>query len=188
MFDKTKHYLINGDIKAIRALDEMGLLDRRDENICMHAADNIKCLSFLRGRGYSWNENTPIHAIKKNNLECFRYAIDNGCPCGPRLKYHLIKRAGTEFLGHIFAKDKSQWNTWASACAAGYGRLDNLKFLKENGCPWDEKTPFYSYINGQIACLEYALTQKCPFDGALVEQCEKRGDKKTLALLNKLNK
>ena len=46
--------------------------------------------------------------------------------------------------------------------AATEGHLDCLKYLYENGCPWDEMTTYGAVIGGHLDCLKYAYENGCP--------------------------
>ena len=48
--------------------------------------------------------------------------------------------------------------------AAKNGHLECLKYLHENGCPWDEKTCSKAAENGQLECLKYAHEKGCPWN------------------------
>src|SRR5438105_4179141 len=50
------------------------------------------------------------------------------------------------------------------ATAALYGQLDCLKYLHENGCPWDSFTCYHAAGNGHLDCLKYAHENGCPWD------------------------
>ena len=39
-----------------------------------------------------------------------------------------------------------------------------LKYLRENGCPWDEEDLFLAAENGHLECLKYAREKGCPWD------------------------
>ena len=47
-------------------------------------------------------------------------------------------------------------------CAAMFGHLPALKYLHENGCPWDTNTCFCAAYNKQWDCLQYLVDNKCP--------------------------
>ena len=46
--------------------------------------------------------------------------------------------------------------------AAGYGHLPALKYLHENGCPWDGNTCFYAAERKRWDCFQYTVDNKCP--------------------------
>ena len=45
--------------------------------------------------------------------------------------------------------------------AAVNGHLPALKYLHENGCPWDWGTCYYAADNKRWDCLQYAVDNKC---------------------------
>jgi len=51
--------------------------------------------------------------------------------------------------------------------AANTGELECLMYLRENGCPWDERTCVVAAGNGHSACLAYARENGCPWDSSL---------------------
>ena len=42
------------------------------------------------------------------------------------------------------------------------GTCPALKYLHENGCPWDSGTCYYAANNEHWDCLQYAVDNKCP--------------------------
>ena len=46
--------------------------------------------------------------------------------------------------------------------AAEKGHLPALKYLHENGCPWDRWTCSYAATYEHWYCLQYAVDNKCP--------------------------
>jgi hypothetical protein len=53
------------------------------------------------------------------------------------------------------------WNILTPAKAAENGHLDCLKYAYENGCPWDERTTERAAENGKLDCLKYAYENGC---------------------------
>ena len=48
--------------------------------------------------------------------------------------------------------------------AAKGGHLEVLKWLRENGCPWDEETCRYAAYGGHFEVLKWARANDCPWD------------------------
>ena len=46
--------------------------------------------------------------------------------------------------------------------AAKYGNLENMKWLKEQGCPWDSYTFKYAARNGNLENMKWLKEQGCP--------------------------
>jgi hypothetical protein len=56
------------------------------------------------------------------------------------------------------------WNEWTCASAAFNGHLETLKWARENGCPWNEWTCANAAKNGQIETLKWARENGCPWN------------------------
>ena len=53
--------------------------------------------------------------------------------------------------------------------AALAGHFEVLKFLHQNGCPWNKETCEYAAFELHLEVLKYAHTHGCPWDD---ETCE----------------
>ena len=51
-----------------------------------------------------------------------------------------------------------------SSVAAGNGHLHVLKYLHENGCPWNEGTCSSAAKGGHLDVLKYARENGCPWN------------------------
>ncbi len=51
---------------------------------------HLTCLSHLHKTGYTWNWQTPHHAIQCGHLACLKYALANGCPSLFWLDFGLV--------------------------------------------------------------------------------------------------
>ena len=56
------------------------------------------------------------------------------------------------------------WDEKTCYCAAMEGNLDVLKYAHENGCPWDEWTCSNAAKGGHMNVLEYAHENGCPWE------------------------
>ena len=50
--------------------------------------------------------------------------------------------------------------------AAYNGHLECLRYLHENGCPWDGWTCIFAAKYGHLYCLQYAHENGCPWDSS----------------------
>ena len=56
------------------------------------------------------------------------------------------------------------WDERTCWSAAEKGHLECLKYAREHGCDWDGGTCFYAASNGHLECLKYAHEHWCPWD------------------------
>ena len=48
--------------------------------------------------------------------------------------------------------------------AAKRGKIESLKCLRANGCPWNERTCMYAAKGGHLKVLQWARQHRCPWD------------------------
>ena len=60
------------------------------------------------------------------------------------------------------------------AAAAG-GQLEEFKFLRAAGCPWDEETCAHAALGGHLDVLKWARAIGCPWDGGTCAHAALRG-------------
>ena len=56
------------------------------------------------------------------------------------------------------------------------GNVELLKFLRENGCPWDRFTCYKAAENGHLECLKYAHENGCPWGWKICSSAAENGD------------
>jgi hypothetical protein len=67
------------------------------------------------------------------------------------------------------------WNEDACAIAAKGGHVEVLKWLHENGCPWNKRTCAYAANEGQLEMLQYLRENGCPWDEQTCTHAMERG-------------
>ena len=128
-----------------------------------------------------------LEAIKKHNLEIFKYlcenlVIEDYVYCYV-VKYNFMTGLNFLYLNkypisasvavtaskcgykHIleYYKDTINKKFTIQCCefAAKYGYLDCLQYLHENGCKWTKNTTRMAATNNHLNCLEYAHKNGC---------------------------
>jgi|TARA_B110000902_G_scaffold198423_1_gene225226 hypothetical protein len=56
------------------------------------------------------------------------------------------------------------WDEWTCACAADGGHLEMMQWAHANGCPWDWKTCAWAANSGHREVLQWAHANGCPWD------------------------
>ena len=64
------------------------------------------------------------------------------------------------------------------------GNLDLLKYLHENGCPWDQSTCTCASLVGHLECLQYAHENECPWDEDTCKYAAEKGHLECLKYLH----
>ena len=130
------------------------------KGICNIAAayNNLQCLKYAYDNGDKIDEQTMVNAAKADALGIMRYLHDNKCP----------------------------WNRQVCAAAAEHGHIHCLKYAHDNGCPWDELTIYKAIQNNNFGCLEYACENGCPTDEDTINEACKNNDIRILKYLHEI--
>ena len=139
---------------------------RKDETtfcktFCWKVADTnkLELLKWAREeKKCKWDRRTIHAAAEQGNLEMVKYCIANECPIG----------------------------AFACACAARYGHLEVLKYLREEvKAPWDWRTAAWAAGSGHLHILEYLVERK--FDKYSGFECQFAAEKGHLDCLKYLH-
>lgn len=63
---------------------------------------------------------------------------------------------------------------WDASCAASACNLEVLKYLHENGCPWNWEAYEYAAAYGNVDMIEYLHDNGCPWMGYDACCCQRR--------------
>lgn len=62
--------------------DDFAMGDAKERAACVGFAmvDNLPVLEYLWKQGFNWDERTLLTAVRAHSLECFKFAMEQGCP------------------------------------------------------------------------------------------------------------
>jgi len=123
-------------------------------------------------------ENIGFNKINKDNLRSFK--IKNFCGSISMLEFatdkrnknkYIVNEKTTYYLGNVemfkymkknYLKIKNTKNTFEMA--ASNGNLENMKWLKENGCPWNVLIFAEAALNGNLENMKWLKENGCPWN------------------------
>ena len=139
-------------------------------NWCVTAAryGKLNILKWLQEEKCPWNSDIYVHAASCGHLHILEWAV-NLDPDKSLLRKTTEICAFAARNGHFnivkFARENGfPWDEKTCANAAKIGHFDILKFAQANGCPWDEKTCASAAKNGHFDILKFARDNGCPWD------------------------
>ena len=109
-----------------------------DERACKLAVEynDLKGLQYLREKGAPWDASLPtLCAPRHRDIGLLKFCLSNGCPVN----------------GADACAEASEW-----------GGLEHLKYLRNEGCQWDQRTTQYA---SRVDILRYAVENGCPVNG-----------------------
>ena len=71
----------------------------------------------------------------------------------------------------LFEKHKN----YICVYAAAEGHLEVLKWVRQNGCPWNKRTCAYAALGGNLEVLKWARQNGCPWDNLTCENAARGG-------------
>eukprot|EP00594_Rhizosolenia_setigera_P007421 CAMPEP_0178953208 /NCGR_PEP_ID=MMETSP0789-20121207/8290_1 /TAXON_ID=3005 /ORGANISM="Rhizosolenia setigera, Strain CCMP 1694" /LENGTH=273 /DNA_ID=CAMNT_0020634439 /DNA_START=83 /DNA_END=904 /DNA_ORIENTATION=+ len=117
------------------------------------------------GKYYSGLSKAVLHYNRRDVLEwILADDSEDGCRKPRYLCYFVIRESRVDILCEVFdrangqqLKDLRSHNNYFALCfeAAQHGKLECLKFLRENECEWDEDTWFDEKDKGHEHILQY---------------------------------
>ena len=134
---------------------------------------NLKILKWLHKKNCSWSCNTVNYAAYSGNLRALKFIIKKGCDWNINAFNYACESGNIKNVEYLFKEacndlSKPWWNSTVCAAAAKNGYLNILQFLKEKGCPWNEITTYYAFINNHLDTLIWAIENKCPINVDIV--------------------
>ena len=213
----------NGYLDCLKYAHENGY--KLDDDICYLAAKNghLDCLKYAHDNNCLLNNKTCIIAVENGHLDCLIYIYKNGCKLDKKvcaniaaceghldcLKYiHTAKNIYNDsdsdsdsddiIKDYILSFDKNiccntikygrleclkyvhengcPWDSYEYCeLSALYGQLECLKYLHENGCPWNEKTCIAAASKGHLECLKYAHENDCLWNAETCSVAAEKG-------------
>ena len=103
-------------------------------------------------------------AVKKGYLSTLQHMHSRGRLSRKKYLCEDAARGGHLEVLKWARENGCPWDERTCRGAAQGGQLEALKWARENGCPWDEKTCYYAAYGGQIEMLKWARENDCPWD------------------------
>ena len=99
--------------------------------------------------------------VKSFESQLVKFTKIRGSDLSKRVSYSISLGCGVKVVqclhggGCVLSEDDC-------VATAYQGDLASLLYLREQNCPWDERTVHAAIVAGKIDCLDYALQRNCP--------------------------
>jgi hypothetical protein len=122
-----------------------------------------------------WDESTISAAAQQGNLEMVKYCVANECPIDALACACATTLGRLECLKYLREEVKAPWNSDTASWAALYGHLHILEYLVEREYDeYDEDACEFAAGEGHVDCLKYLHeTAKAPWDYRAVREAHK---------------
>lgn len=106
-----------------------------------------------------------LSASLSKRVEVFEWLSSNGFSPTPPLEimYEFISSGRMDLMEWIQVRTRNVSDERLCACAAYYGNINILKWLRNVGCAWNAFTVIKSYQRGNRDCFQWAVENGCPY-------------------------
>jgi len=135
--------------------------------ICAASMGNLENLKFLNDNVYHYYITVCEYAAINGKLECLKYLYENGCPYNESKLYNCAARhlECLKYLHNMGLKPNERTYICVLDSSSNINnRLEIIKFLYINGCPWDENVTKKAAELGSLDCLRYLCENGCPYN------------------------
>ena len=129
----------------------------------------IELLIYLHEKGYKFDESTILYATQNGYFDCLRYIITsninhgNKCSLNGELCEWAARNGDFNCLKYLHENGCPFENSlWY--CVTTRCNLDCFKYLYENGCHWRETMIIPIVSGNHLDCLKYLHEKNCKFD------------------------
>jgi len=132
-----------------------------------------------------WDRRTIHAAAEQGNLEMVKYCIANECPIGAFACACAARYGHLEVLKYLREEVKAPWDSETAVWAAANGHLHILEYLVERKYDkYDERACMWAAVNGHLDCLKYLHeTAKAPWNSWAVRYAHKNNHTECLQYL-----
>ncbi|MDE2101059.1 MAG: hypothetical protein KGL39_27680 [Patescibacteria group bacterium] len=121
----------------------------------------IPVIQWLWGRGHKLKELCHV-AAKKGMLRVLRCGLNRGYELGV-MEYDIAAANGQLNVIKWLRAQGCPWDERVCVTAARRGHLEVLEWVRANGCPWDELVCAEAARHGHLEVLKWARANGCSF-------------------------
>lgn len=79
-----------------------------------------------------------------------------------RINFAILAKMGINIIQWLLDNHQATFSTGNCCLTAKEGDLETLRYLHDQGCPWDIRTTIEAIYGGRIDCFLYARANDCP--------------------------
>lgn len=130
--------------------------------VCEYASElnNFRILKWGVFKKFKFNHVTISNAARCGNLEMLKFLLEHNCDWNELITIEASSNGHRHIVEWCIENKKCKMDEYACAEAAENNQLEMLIYLREQGCPWDEKT--YISARKHPLIFKYVLENNCP--------------------------
>ena len=114
--------------------------------------------------GLEFEELDEDDAVELGCLSALKHLQRGGRPSRRERLCEAAARSGQLQELKALRENGCPWNEGTCSYAAEVGHFEVLQWARANGCPWDTQTCEFAAEHGHLEVLQWARTNGCPWD------------------------
>jgi hypothetical protein len=177
-----------GDVEMLRWLQGIGCeLTEETSAAAASTANNLEVLKFLHEQGCPWHRDVCESAAYDDDLEQLKWLHAHGAVIGNNAANTAAEVGAARVLEWLQQQQGVEFTACTMAHAAMFGHVQVCQWLRAQQCPWDSKATGVAASGNYCETLRWLIENGCPYDDAqslcIAAASGSRGDFSTLQYL-----
>jgi hypothetical protein len=141
-------------------------------------------VQYLQSQGCPWHAGLLDVAASGGHAELVRWCYEHCCPWSGMVPYYTAEGGNAELMAWVLQQPQTQLSGIVMRIAAEKGHLAVCKLLRAQQCPWDARSTRKAALYGRARVLRWLVDNGCPYEGRdLCDSAADCGSVKTMAYL-----
>ena len=155
---------VNGQLDCMKYAHEHGLPWHADISFKLAENGNLDILQYVIEHGCAYEERSTYFSARGGHLGCLQYLLLIGCQVNNRAVIATLEKGHLTCLQLLISGGRFLMCASWPSIAAYQGHFHIVRYLHENGCPWDKQTADAAARGGHFDILCYAIQNNGGYD------------------------
>lgn len=121
---------------------------------------HLRCLKYAVEQHCPVNQQCIVNAARYNHLHCMAHLHEKlGCTLDEYVLHAAVTGGNLPTLKYVYGRAGIAGTVALTAQAAAASNVGCLKYLREQGCPWDRTAVTHAVEHNRVHCLVYIYEQ-----------------------------
>ncbi|KAL6075282.1 Ankyrin repeat domain containing protein [Balamuthia mandrillaris] len=173
-----------GHLEVLQWLHQSGCPCDEEDVLCAAASGgHLQVLKWAHGEYFEIPDSAFKGAAYNGHLAVLEWGHENGLPLQKTDIFSGAVKGGhmtvLKWIAQVLGNEAPSLSSFSSdvscAIAASNGNLEMLKWLHEQGCPWDASTFDRAAVSGDLEVAKWMHAQGCPWEASTCNTAAKEG-------------
>jgi hypothetical protein len=156
----------HADVATLTTAFELGLEYTSATMHGTSQCNKIAEVHFLHAQGCPWSDWLLEVAARCGHFELLRWCYEHGCPWNtiPRAPQYAAESGNVELMAWVLQQSGAQLDLFAMHGAALKGDTAMCQYLHAQQCPWNEESTTTAATTDHVDLLRWLIENGCPWD------------------------